>query len=60
MINKMLKVVISVVFQLKREPRDFPHLNFKRKVENIEDFTYEDFELVDYKPHPKIEMEMAV
>jgi thymidylate synthase len=30
------------------------------KVENIEDFTFDDFEVVDYKPHPKITMEMAV
>jgi len=29
-------------------------------VENIEDFTFEDFEVKDYNPHPKITMEMAV
>lgn len=46
--------------QLKREPRPFPTIKFSRKVENIEDFKYEDFVLEDYKPHPKIEMEMAV
>ena len=46
--------------QLKREPRPFPTVNIKRKVENIEDFTVDDFELVGYKPYPKIEMQMAV
>jgi len=46
--------------QLKREPRPFPKLHFARTVESIEDFTYEDFVLKDYKPHPKIAMEMAV
>ena len=46
--------------QLKREPKPFPTLKFKRKVENIDDFTYDDFLLEDYKPHPKIAMEMAV
>ncbi|XP_066273650.1 thymidylate synthase-like isoform X2 [Branchiostoma lanceolatum] len=46
--------------QLKREPRPFPTLNIKRQVENIDDFKMEDFEIVGYKPHPKITMEMAV
>ncbi|CAH1787768.1 unnamed protein product [Owenia fusiformis] len=46
--------------QLQREPRPFPTLHFKRKVENIDDFTFEDLEIRDYKPHPKISMEMAV
>ncbi|ELU12824.1 hypothetical protein CAPTEDRAFT_148645 [Capitella teleta] len=46
--------------QLKREPREFPELKFKRKVTSIEDFTFEDFEVIGYKPHPKIQMEMAV
>lgn len=46
--------------QLQREPRDFPKLVIKRKVESIEDFTMDDFEIQDYKPHPKIQMDMAV
>ena len=46
--------------QLKREPRPFPTVSIKRKVENIEDFKFEDFELQGYKPYPKIAMEMAV
>jgi len=46
--------------QMKREPRAFPTLKFKRKVTNIDDFTFEDFELEGYKPHPKIKMDMAV
>ncbi|XP_055845996.1 thymidylate synthase [Episyrphus balteatus] len=46
--------------QLQRIPRAFPKLVIKRKVEKIEDFTFDDFEIVDYKPYPKISMEMAV
>lgn len=46
--------------QLGRVPRKFPKLLIKRKVEDIEDFKFEDFEIVDYKPYPKIQMEMAV
>lgn len=46
--------------QLKRKPRPFPTLRIKREVQNIEDFRFEDFELCDYRPHPKIDMDMAV
>jgi len=46
--------------QLSREPKAFPKIHFARKVESIEDFKFEDFVLKDYKPHPKISMEMAV
>ncbi|XP_013185715.2 thymidylate synthase [Amyelois transitella] len=46
--------------QLKREPRPFPTLKFARKIESIDDFKFEDFIIEGYKPHPKIEMEMAV
>jgi len=40
--------------QLKRNPKPFPKLNIKRKVENIEDFKAEDFELIDYTPEKSI------
>ena len=40
--------------------RPFPKLNIKRKVENINDFTMDDFEIVGYDPHPTIKAEMAV
>uniref|UniRef100_A0A7G3AZW7 Thymidylate synthase n=3 Tax=Lutzomyia longipalpis TaxID=7200 RepID=A0A7G3AZW7_LUTLO len=46
--------------QLKRTPKPFPTLHIARRPENIEDFTFEDFELRNYSPHPKIAMEMAV
>ncbi|EDO49153.1 predicted protein [Nematostella vectensis] len=46
--------------QLKREPRAFPSLVIKRQVDDIDQFTFDDFEIVGYKPHPKIKMEMAV
>lgn len=46
--------------QLERTPRPFPKLVIKRKVENIDDFTFDDFEIQDYKPYPSIKMEMAV
>lgn len=46
--------------QIKREPRPFPKLKIKRKITSIDDFKMEDFELEEYKPHPKIKMDMAV
>jgi thymidylate synthase len=46
--------------QLQRTPRPFPKLNIKRQVETIDDFKFEDFEIVGYNPYPTIKMEMAV
>ncbi|XP_011870391.1 PREDICTED: thymidylate synthase [Vollenhovia emeryi] len=46
--------------QVKREPREFPKLRIVREVKDIDGFTAEDFELIDYKPHPKLVMKMAV
>ncbi|XP_065746087.1 thymidylate synthase isoform X2 [Phocoena phocoena] len=46
--------------QLQREPRAFPKLKILRKVEKIDDFKAEDFQIEGYNPHPTIKMEMAV
>lgn len=46
--------------QLQRMPRPFPQLEIRRQVTNIDDFKFEDFIIHDYKPHPKIQMDMAV
>lgn len=49
--------------QLERAPRDFPKLVIKRsrdEIKEIDDFVYEDFEIIGYKPHPSIKMKMAV
>lgn len=46
--------------QLQREIRPFPKLKILRKVESIDDFRAEDFEICDYNPHPAIKMQMAV
>lgn len=46
--------------QLKREPRPFPKLKIKREVTSIEDFKFEDLEIIDYNPYAKIKMDMAV
>ncbi|SMN22290.1 similar to Saccharomyces cerevisiae YOR074C CDC21 Thymidylate synthase, required for de novo biosynthesis of pyrimidine deoxyribonucleotides [Maudiozyma saulgeensis] len=46
--------------QISRVPRDFPKLNIKRKVTDIDDFKFEDFEITDYNPHARIAMKMSI
>ena len=46
--------------QLSREPRSLPKMKINPKVKNIFDFKYEDFELIDYEPHPHIKGKVAV
>lgn len=46
--------------QLARTPRQLPKLIIKRETENIEDFLYEDFELIEYHPYKGIKGKVAV
>lgn len=46
--------------QLTREPRPLPKMIINPDVKDIFSFKYEDFELVDYKPHPHIKAEVSV
>ena len=46
--------------QLTRECRPLPRMKLKSAVKNIHDFKFEDFELVDYNPHPSIKAPIAV
>jgi thymidylate synthase len=45
---------------LKREIKPLPKLKMNPDVQNIQGFRYEDFEIVDYDPHPNIKVEVAV
>jgi len=40
--------------------KKLPTLEILTKVENIDDFKFEDFLLKDYNPHPAIKAVMAV
>ena len=46
--------------QLTREPRPLPKMLINPDVKDIFSFKYEDFELVDYNPHPHIKAEVSV
>jgi len=46
--------------QLTRELRQLPVMKINPDVKSIFDFKYEDFELVNYDPHPHIKAEVAI
>lgn len=50
----------QIKLQLTREPRKLPKMIINPNIKNIDDFKYEDFELVDYDPHPAIKGAVAV
>lgn len=50
----------QVKTQLERKPYPLPEMLIKKETTNIEDFEYEDFELINYKCHSKIKGEVAV
>ncbi|MEO9167283.1 MAG: thymidylate synthase, partial [Aestuariivirga sp.] len=46
--------------QLARKPQALPKLHIKRKVETLEDFVFEDFEITGYAPDAAIKAPVAV
>ena len=46
--------------QLTRSPRPLPQMKLNPAVTNIHEFKYEDFELINYDPHPGIKAPIAV
>ncbi len=46
--------------QLKREPRELPKMRINKNIKDITQFTFEDFELLNYNPHPAIKGKVAV
>lgn len=44
--------------QISREPKKFPTMKINPAITNIDDFKYEDFEIVDYNPHSLLKGEI--
>lgn len=55
-----LNHVEQAKLQLTREPRALPQMILNPNVANIRDFKFEDFQLVNYDPHPSIKAPIAV
>jgi len=50
----------QVDLQLSRDCRPLPTMKLNPAIINIDDFTFEDFELIGYDPHPTIKAPVAV
>ncbi len=46
--------------QLSREPKPLPRMKINSAITSIDDFTFDDFELVDYRSWPSIKAPIAV
>lgn len=46
--------------QITRTPRAFPFLKINPEKKSIDDFTMDDFEIINYAPHKAIKMAMSV
>ncbi len=50
----------QVELQLTREPLPLPTMQLNPAVDSLFDFTYDDFELLDYQSHPHIKAPVAI
>jgi thymidylate synthase len=50
----------QVQLQLTREPKTLPQMKINPEVKDIFNFQYEDFQLLNYDPHPHIKGEVAI
>jgi len=50
----------QVQLQLTREPKKLPQMKINPDIKNIFDFTFDDFELINYNPHPGIKGAISV
>jgi thymidylate synthase len=50
----------QVELQLSRDPKPLPKMILNPEIKNILDFTYDDFTLEGYDPHPGIKGAVAV
>jgi thymidylate synthase len=50
----------QIELQLSRDIRPLPNMKLNKNIKSIFDFTYDDFELIGYEPHPLIRGKVSV
>lgn len=55
-----LNHIDQVKLQMTREPRSLPRMILNPEKKRVLDFVFDDFQLVDYNPHPHIKGEISV
>lgn len=55
-----LNHIEQVRLQLTRTPRSLPQLVLNPKIKNLFDFCFDDFQIINYDPHPHIKGEISV
>ena len=50
----------QVELQLSRDPMPLPTLKLNEEVKNIEDFKFEDIDILNYNSHPPIKGKISV
>ncbi len=50
----------QVELQLSRSPKQLPQIKLNPSIQDINDFTFDDIELIDYDPHPLIKGVVSV
>ncbi len=55
-----LNHIEQVKLQLTREPRPLPQMKMNPEMKSLFEFTFEDFELSRYEPHPHIKGEISI
>lgn len=59
-VHLYLNHIEQAQLQLTRDCRPLPQMKLNPQISNLFDFTFEDFELVNYDPHPHIKAEVSV
>ena len=50
----------QVEIQLKRKPKKLPRIKINPDIDDVFKFTFDDFELIDYNPHPAIKAVVSI
>lgn len=59
-VHLYLNHIEQAKLQLSREPFPLPQLKLNPNIKNIDDFKFEDIEIINYQAHPSIKADVAV